>query len=32
MQFEATVPAGTAWTSILGGEFDDDMVKPDGRA
>jgi hypothetical protein len=32
MQFEATIPAGSAWTSILGGDFDDDMVKPDGRA
>jgi hypothetical protein len=32
MQFEATIPAGSAWTSILGGDFDDDQVKPDGRA
>jgi hypothetical protein len=32
MAFEATIPAGTAWTSILGLDFDDDMVKSDGRA
>jgi len=32
MAFETTIPAGTAWTSILGLDFDDDMVKPDGRA
>lgn len=32
MQFETTIPAAATWTSILGGDFDDDMVKPDGRA